>query len=301
MIASSGNTNSNFVLYPAHFSQVMAVAATDASNQRASFSNYGAEIEVAAPGVNIISLWPGGYNTLSGTSMAAPYVSGLAAVLFGFQNNASIIRNDLKASALDISPAGFDIYTGAGLIQMDAALALVTSASTSTSKPNPGGQPVAPPVFISTPLSTLTPLATLTPVPITSTFTPTIAFSASPHPTNTFIQLPTTTPELEAQEQKPAPDFGSPYFCVGNLINPAGYFASTTLSQESLRQTPFALIMVQIRGTNNLEYCLYWVCPYAKTVLAFSGYLAASLQSSTNPPYIFNVSISDLINGILIE
>jgi thermitase len=216
MIASSGNTNSNSVLFPAGFSQVMAVAATDASNQRASFSNYGTGIEIAAPGVNIISLWPGGTNTLSGTSMAAPHVSGLAAILFGYESNPASIRNYLKASALDIPPAGFDIYTGAGLIQMDAALALLAY----NSKPNPGGEPAIPPVFISTPLWTLTPLATLTPASVTLTFTPQITVSVPPQPTDT-PQKPnesTSTPELEAQGQKPAPDFGSPYFCVGILL-----------------------------------------------------------------------------------
>jgi len=219
MIAASGNSGSNFVFYPAHFSQVMAVAATDASNQRTSFSNYGAEVEIAAPGVNIISLWPGGYNTLSGTSMAAPYVSGLAAVLFGYENNAATIRNDLKASALDIPPAGFDIYTGAGLIQMDVALGLVVSDPA----PNPGGQSIPPPVFVSTPIWTLTPPATLTPVPTittTPTLTPQITDTVSKQPTET-LQEPgksTSMPELEAQGHKPAPDFGSPYFCAGILL-----------------------------------------------------------------------------------
>jgi len=216
MIASSGNTNSTFVLYPARFSQVMAVAATDAGNQRASFSNYGAEVEIAAPGVNILSLWPGGYNTLSGTSMAAPHVSGLAAILFGYENNAATIRNDMKASALDILPAGFDVYTGAGLIQMDAALALVIS----NSKPSQGRQPTFPPVFILTPLWTLTPLATFTPVSVTQTFPPQITVSVSPQSTDTPQKLNEFTPtsELEAQEQNPAANFSSPYFCVGILL-----------------------------------------------------------------------------------
>jgi len=100
------------------------VAATDMGNQYASFSNYGAEIDVAAPGNSILSLWPGGYSTQSGTSMAAPFVSGLAAVLFGYGNNAASVRNQIETSALDVSPPGTDIYTGAGLIQMDAAIRL---------------------------------------------------------------------------------------------------------------------------------------------------------------------------------
>ncbi len=75
---------------PANCNNVISVAATTSSGNRASFSNYGALIDVAAPGVNILSTHntgyasPGGdsYSTMSGTSMAAPHIAGVAALVY---------------------------------------------------------------------------------------------------------------------------------------------------------------------------------------------------------------------------
>ena len=206
------------VLYPARFPQVMAVAATDASNQRASFSNYGPEVEIAAPGAGILSLWTGGgYNTISGTSMATPYVSGLAAVLFGFANNASVVRDQLRQSALDIAPAGFDIYTGAGLIQMDAALrfAIPPTATSTISTLNPVPN-VPPRLSLPTLPWTQTPLATFTVVPVMSmTASPSIVPTTSV-PIASTSTANTSVPDVEAQGNDY--DFTSPLFCGGILL-----------------------------------------------------------------------------------
>ena len=220
MTAASGNTNSNVVLYPARFPQVMAVAATDASNQRASFSNYGPEIDIAAPGDNILSLLPGGYGILSGTSMATSYVSGLAAILFGYTNNPTAVRDDLEATALDISPPGADIYTGAGLIQMDAAIRQIIPPPTPTqepdqSKPKPPGPIQLFPTF--TPFWTQTPSLTITAVPATQTLTSTPVLTPSDLPTLTADPQPfTPTPELKALDKKSG--FLSPYFLCGTSL-----------------------------------------------------------------------------------
>ena len=227
MVGASGNAGSNFVLYPARFPQVIAVSATDIGNQYASFSNYGTEIDVAAPGVSIFSLWPGGYSTQSGTSMAAPFVSGLAAVLFGYGNNAASVRNQIETSALDISPPGPDIYTGMGLIQMDAAIQLAippTPQPTGLGIPNqpvqPGGQVQ---VFMSlTPILTQTLLPTITAVPVTGTLSATPASAITPtiNPSELLAESGTAfvsiTPELSAQGR--APDFRSPYFYCGVVL-----------------------------------------------------------------------------------
>lgn len=216
MVAASGNGGTNFVLYPAHFPEVIAVAATDISNQYASFSNYGAEIDVAAPGASILSLWLGGYSTQSGTSMAAPYVSGLAAVLFGYGNGAASVRSQLETTALDISPPGTDIYTGAGLIQMDAAIRQAispTPEATSSGNPNQAGQPGGQVQF--TPIWTQTLLSTLTAVPVTGTLSVTPATPAST-PAETATQFGTVTPERSSQGQEL--DFRSPYLYCGVIL-----------------------------------------------------------------------------------
>ena len=82
VVASAGNSNTSTPQFPADFEKVLSVAATNLKDQKASFSNYGATIFVDAPGVNIISAYPGGYYAIaSGTSFSAPMVAGEAALI----------------------------------------------------------------------------------------------------------------------------------------------------------------------------------------------------------------------------
>ncbi len=82
VVASAGNENGNIRQFPAAFPDVLGVAATDLTDKKASFSNYGSDVYVDAPGVNIISAYPGGYYAVaSGTSFSAPFVSAEAALI----------------------------------------------------------------------------------------------------------------------------------------------------------------------------------------------------------------------------
>lgn len=152
LVAAAGNRSSNRVFYPAAHPQVIAVAATDVSDYPAGFSNHGDYISVAAPGVSIISTIPGnGYGVLSGTSMATPHVSGLAALILSL--NPELSPNQVRAlieehaddrvgpPALDTP--GRDPYYGAGRIHVGRAVAATTPAPY-TPPPPSGEAPTLP-------------------------------------------------------------------------------------------------------------------------------------------------------------
>jgi hypothetical protein len=137
VVAASGNANTS-VFYPAAYPQVIAVAASDASNNRAWFSNYGPEVDVAAPGVDIYSTaLGGGYEYRSGTSMASAYVTGEVALMLSIDSNLTPdqIASIIKLTALDIGAPGVDDDTGSGLIQADAAVIMVIPTQVVTEPP----------------------------------------------------------------------------------------------------------------------------------------------------------------------
>jgi len=124
IIAAAGNDGSE-VDYPAAYPDVIAVSATDSSDDYPYWSNYGSEIDVAAPGVSIESTWNDGYyNTISGTSMACPHVAGVAAlVLQAYPSyNPDEVRDALH-QAEDLGASGQDIHYGYGLVDAQAATA----------------------------------------------------------------------------------------------------------------------------------------------------------------------------------
>jgi hypothetical protein len=128
------------IQYPAGYENVIAVGASDITDEIADFSVSGSNIDVSAPGVNIFSTLPNNnYGNLSGTSMATPHVSGLASLLRGYNPNLS---NDdifqlITISCDDINYAGdpqigpgYDLRSGFGRINAESALNLLTAPNT---------------------------------------------------------------------------------------------------------------------------------------------------------------------------
>ncbi len=125
IVASAGNNSSPAPHYPSGFDEVVAVSATDADDFKASFSNYGTSVDVCAPGVDIWScVSGGGYAPVSGTSFAAPLVSGLAALIWSRQASFTHeqVRSILQSSAEDIGDTGWEPYYGSGRIDAFRAL-----------------------------------------------------------------------------------------------------------------------------------------------------------------------------------
>lgn len=132
LVAAAGNTFCGPVSYPARNGNVIAVAATTSTNTRASYSACGSEIDVAAPGGSsgagvLSTTWsPAGghtYASFQGTSMAAPHVSGLVALMISRGvTGPSTLQATLESTATDLGPTGRDSEFGAGLV--NAALAI---------------------------------------------------------------------------------------------------------------------------------------------------------------------------------
>jgi subtilisin family serine protease len=137
-VAAAGNESANNDVtpsYPANYPSdaVISVAATDASNRLASFSNYGATtVDVAAPGVGIYSSVPGAaYASYSGTSMATPHVAGTVALLAAAnpQATAAQIRTAILSTAVPVSSLAGKVATG-GLVNAAAAVAAIRGGGT---------------------------------------------------------------------------------------------------------------------------------------------------------------------------
>ena len=123
MVAAAGNEGTNVPQYPAAYSKVIAVSATTADGRLARFSNRGDWVDLAAPGTDILSTrMSGGYDRMSGTSMSAPLVSGLAGLLASRGMSGDSIRQRMLASAKDLGPAGDDPRFGHGRIDADNAV-----------------------------------------------------------------------------------------------------------------------------------------------------------------------------------
>lgn len=121
-VAAAGNSGDSTVNYPAGYSEVVAVAATDSSDRRASYSSTGSFVDVAAPGSNVLSTVPGGYGEKSGTSMASPHAAGVAGLLASQGLSANQIEQRLLATAVDKGPDGDDPFYGAGRVDAEAAV-----------------------------------------------------------------------------------------------------------------------------------------------------------------------------------
>ncbi|MCU1461972.1 MAG: Proprotein convertase in/kexin type 6 [Acidimicrobiales bacterium] len=130
VLAAAGNAgaNGNAPMYPGAFPEAVAVAAVDQQLGHASFSNSGSYVDIAAPGVGVLSTWgssPTAYAYADGTSMATPYASAAAALVASINPaiSAAGIANVLEASARDLGAPGTDPYFGHGLINpRDAVL-----------------------------------------------------------------------------------------------------------------------------------------------------------------------------------
>ncbi|WP_017317683.1 DUF5942 domain-containing protein [Mastigocladopsis repens] len=142
VIAAAGNENQNSAAYPARYPHVIGVAALGPDGEKAPYSNFGAGVDISAPGgsdagkilqetIDPENKGVGVFMGFQGTSMAAPHVAGVAALVKASGvNNPDEILEVLKQSARTVQDDGLNYY-GAGLLNADAAVQRATQGQIS--------------------------------------------------------------------------------------------------------------------------------------------------------------------------
>lgn len=132
VIFAAGNDGTDDLWYPGYYDPVLSVGATDLNDAAASYSNRGDWVDIAAPGTDIASTSPGGYAYSSGTSMACPHVSGVAALIVSqYANN--ITPDEVWDRLVDNADPLAYSYLGSGRLNAYASL----TANSTTVFPDP--------------------------------------------------------------------------------------------------------------------------------------------------------------------
>ncbi len=144
---SAGNSGGPSISFPATHDDVMAVASTDRNDKRSSFSSTGTDLEVSAPGEDILMLdLNGNYGGSSGTSFSSPHVAALAGLLFSV--NPALSNDQVRQLIIDgvddVEAPGYDTDTGHGRINAATSLALATGSILGTTEIYGKGLPGTP-------------------------------------------------------------------------------------------------------------------------------------------------------------
>jgi serine protease len=147
IVAAAGNDGDTSYNYPASYDGIISVAAVDSNKRVAGFSQKNNRVDLAAPGVSVLSTIPmrqgaSPYGRKNGTSMASPHVAGVAALLFSFKPDATTteIRDAMQQSAEDLGGSGRDNSYGEGLVLAMRALEVLNGGPLS----GPGQGPTTP-------------------------------------------------------------------------------------------------------------------------------------------------------------
>jgi subtilisin family serine protease len=130
--ASSGNSGTTGIDYPASLGSVMAIGAINRNGNRASFSTYGSGLSLVAPGQSILTTDRTGssgyenddYSFVDGTSFSSPYAAGVAALVLSVEDSltAPQVEDILESTAKDRGASGYDTEYGWGIVQAQAAV-----------------------------------------------------------------------------------------------------------------------------------------------------------------------------------
>ena len=265
VVAAAGNSGTNDtsadnILFPARYSSAIAVGAIDSRLNRASFSSTGPNLELVAPGVSILSTHLGGQNVrLSGTSMAAPFVTGyLALMMQAFPTMTAVeLRSLLIENARDLGTAGFDSVFGHGLIQ---AFDAPNISPEPEPEPTPSEPDVIEPPTASDPTEDSSGTGNQDPVddpadepiddpidePDQEEAPSTPSRPSNPTPTPPTSPTPPVTPPTPPQSNRPS----GPSTNNGNFQGRLG--TSISLNKTSFRSDEVVEIKIRVEDENNI-------------------------------------------------
>jgi len=144
VVAAAGNEDTSTIVTPSDHNEVISVCNTTKEDRRyeaedwffemSYSSNFGQPKDVSAPGTTILSTVPNGYENYTGTSMAAPMVSAVSAMVYAVNPDLTPtqLRNILCKTARDVDEPGYDYYTGYGVVNALDAVKAAMAASTET-------------------------------------------------------------------------------------------------------------------------------------------------------------------------
>ncbi|WP_433295476.1 S8 family serine peptidase [Actinoplanes sp. CA-030573] len=221
VVAAAGNMRAQGspVSYPAAEPGVIGVAATTPGDGIAFYSNAGDYVDVAAPGNSIISTFPGGYRSMQGTSMAAPHVAALAALIRAADHGLGpdAVEKAIESTAVDLGAPGRDDDFGYGRVDAAAALDVVA-------------QPAAP-AETSAPAATADPGESTTPGPA-----PSESITSEPAPASATPSAPTAP--TAPREAPPTPTDAPPTDAAPTDAAPTPTPTEATPAPRQTESTP---------------------------------------------------------------
>jgi len=273
LVGAAGNEGNDTANYPAYHRDVMSVAAVNSAGGRAGFSNCNADVEIAAPGVDIWStMLAGRYLRASGTSMAAPHVSGAAAVLMSTRGMSA----PAARAALISGVAGSGGCNEVGILNLAGALgspeptATTPPAAPSAPDPSPTAAAAEPTPTPTSPAPTTpapttpapapttagptaapaTPAPTPAPTTPSSTSTPSSPSTPSPTPPGGASPTPEASPSTTAAPTPPSPQADRTVIAGAGFIGlpPARLLDTRTASPEGGRVADRGTRTVQVAG-----------------------------------------------------
>lgn len=229
VVAAAGNTGSGVPQYPASFQSVLSVGGLDQQGLRASFSSYGSNVDLAAPGVSLFSTFSTnasttGWGSASGTSFASPMVAGAVALIAS--RNPTWGTTQLRERVLATASTGPTDLGGKSL-DVNAAIGTATppvTAPTTTPPPTTGPVTTSPPT--TPPTTTMPPTTTTPPITVPGLITPAapVALQTGANTTVTFQKVPNATSYVLRSST------GIAIPTTASTVNIVGFRAGTTVT-----------------------------------------------------------------------